>query len=65
MYTFNLSAHILAHVRHIPQAINCLISLIKNNMELLNKLSENLTVEFDITNFENQDPDEEKSDHRR
>jgi hypothetical protein len=28
-------------------------------MDLLNKLSEDLSVEFDITNFEAQEPEEE------
>ncbi|EGR32737.1 MIR domain protein [Ichthyophthirius multifiliis] len=47
LYTFDLIPYFYIHCKYIPEAIDCVISLISNNETILNKLSDNLKIPYE------------------
>ncbi|KAL4462524.1 hypothetical protein ABPG74_000354 [Tetrahymena malaccensis] len=46
-YTYKLIPFFQIHCKYIPEAIDCIISLVSNNEKILMTLSENLKIDFD------------------
>jgi len=48
LYTFALLPNIIDQARSIPESIDFMICLVKNNPVLLNKISEDLIIDFNF-----------------
>lgn len=60
-YTFKLIPFFQIHCKYIPEAIDCLISLVSNNEKILYALSDTLKVDFDYEKKEEDDEFQKKA----
>ena len=60
-YTFKLIPFFQIHCKYIPEAIDCLISLVSNNEKILYALSDTLKIDFDYEKKEEDDVFQKKA----